>query len=215
MVTKGQLNGHEFRMNNSRSTGRVDSVDCQIGDLISSSKTYPRLFTRFYQLRSNLREHGFFATLRKAWFKVVSGTAPAGPQSLDQPMQAGNETVGEVLGLQPGDLVEVKSADEISQTLDGTGKNRGLGFMPEMWDYCGQRGRVFKRVEKVCLENAPRTVRAMKNTVILEGAVCKGSGIGCDRACFYFWREIWLRRVPSSLIAPAPANSGSHQPPHS
>jgi hypothetical protein len=200
-------------MNNSRWTGPADSVDCQIGDLISSSKTYPRLFTRFYQLRSNLKEHGFFFTVRKAWSKVISGTAPAGPQSLDQPIQTGLETVGEVLRLQPGDLVEVKSEDEIRSTLDSTGKHRGLGFMPEMWEYCGQRGRVFKRVEKVCLENAPRTVRAMKNTVILEGAVCKGSGIGCDRACFYFWREIWLRRVSSSLVELGPAKSGSHQPP--
>jgi hypothetical protein len=174
-------------------------VDCQIADLIGSSKKYPILFTRFYQLRSNLREHGFLATWRKAWSKYVSGTVPVGPQSVEQSAQhAEQETAAEVLGLQPGELVEVKSEEEILRTLDPTGKNRGLGFMPEMWDYCGQRGRILKRVEKVCLENAPRTVRAMKNTVILEGAFCKGSGIGCDRACFYFWRECWLRRVPTS-----------------
>jgi hypothetical protein len=178
----------------------VNHIDCQIGDLITSTKKYPRLFTMFYQLRSNLKEHGFLATSHKAWGKLFSsGTAVIGPQSVDQPVE-GRLSAEDVLGLQPGEIIEVKSAEEIRRTLDATDKNRGLGFMPEMWEYCGQRGRVFKRVEKVCLEHAPRTVRAMKNTVILEGAFCKGSGIGCDRACFYFWRECWLRRVSSSDI---------------
>jgi hypothetical protein len=177
--------------------GPVNHIDCQIGDLVSSTKKYPRLFTMFYQLRSNLKEHGFLATSQKAWGKLFSsGTAVMGPQSVEHPEEY--DSAAESLGLQPGDIVEVKSEEEIRRTLDSTGKNRGLGFMPEMWEYCGQRGRVFKRVEKVCLELQPRTVRAMKNTVILEGAFCKGSGIGCDRACFYFWREIWLRRVSSS-----------------
>lgn len=111
-----------------------------------------------------------------------------------------NDSIREVLDLQPGEWVEIKSEDEIRRTLDATGKNRGLGFMPEMWPYCGQRGRVLKRVEKICLEEASRTVRAMKNTVILEGLFCQGNGIGCDRACFYFWRECWLKRVPSSSM---------------
>jgi hypothetical protein len=59
-----------------------------------------------------------------------------------------------------------------------------------------------KRVEKICLENEPRTVRRLENTVILEGAFCKGSGIGCDRACFYFWRECWLKRTSGIAIEP-------------
>jgi hypothetical protein len=197
-------------MNTPQWTGPGESVDCQIADLISSSKKYPVLFTRFYQLRSNLREHGFLATCHKAWSKFVTGTVPVGPQSVEQsasPLE--NEPASDILGLQPGELVEVKSVEEIRRTLDTAGKNRGLGFMPEMWDYCGQRGRILKRVEKVCLENAPRTVRGMKNTVILEGAFCKGSGIGCDRACFYFWRECWLKRVSSSSIDPGLVKIGS------
>jgi hypothetical protein len=183
----------------------VNHIDCQIGDLVTSTKKYPRFFTMFYQLRNNLKEHGFLATSHKAWGKLFSsGTTVTGPQSVEQPEEY--SAANDALGLQPGDLVEVKSEEEIRRTLDATGKNRGLGFMPEMWEYCGQRGKVFKRVEKVCLEHAPRTVRSMKNTVILEGAFCKGSGIGCDRACFYFWREIWLRRIPASADGP-----GVHQ----
>lgn len=184
----------------------VDHIDCQIGDLVTSSKKYPRLFTMFYQLRNNLKDTGLLATSRKALGKLFSsGTTAVGPQSVAQPEES--DGASEALGLQPGDMVEVKSKEEVLRTLDSTGKNRGLGFMPEMWEYCGQRGRVFKRVEKVCLENAPRTIRAMKNTVILEGAFCKGSGIGCDRACFYFWREIWLKRIPSADSSPVERQS--------
>ena len=83
---------------------------------------------------------------------------------------------------------------EILKTLDENGKHRGLRFVPEMFDYCMQRYRVLKRVERICIENTP-DVRRLKNTVLLEGGICKGGGIGCDRACFHFWREIWLRRV--------------------
>jgi hypothetical protein len=181
---------------------QLEGVDCQATDLIGPSKSYPRLLTMFHQLRSNLAENGLLGTSRKAWSKLVSGGTANGPQLVTEPVE--KDDAVEVLTLQPGEVVEVKSEDEIRRTLDAVGKNRGLGFMPEMWDYCGQRGRVFKRVEKICLENIPRTVRKMKNTVILEGAVCKGSGIGCDRACFYFWRECWLKRVPGGLADAEP-----------
>jgi hypothetical protein len=181
----------------------VDTFECQTADLVRSSKKYPRLFTMLYQLRSNLKEHGLLATSRKAWSKFVVGATPVDPRLAKQPV--GSKSITEVLDLQPGDWVEVKSQEEILLTLDDTGKNRGLGFMPEMWPYCGKRGRVMRRVEKICLEEGPRTVRAMKNTVILEGLFCQGNGIGCDRACFYFWRESWLKRVPSSAIDPGSA----------
>lgn len=175
--------------------GFVGEDYCQTSDLLSPSKTYPRVFTMLYQLRSNLREHGLFGTGKKAWSKVFTDKT-SGPQQALQPV--GAEDHSQVLDLQPGEIVEVKSQEEVRRTLDATGKNRNLGFMPEMWNYCGQQLRVMKRVEKICLENEPRTVRRLQNTVILEGAYCKGSGIGCDRACFYFWRECWLKRIANA-----------------
>jgi hypothetical protein len=178
----------------------VDELFCQTSDLIGPSKKYPRLLTMFYQLRSNLKEHGLLGTGRKAWSKLFLNGKSFGPQQALRPV--GSEDYSQVLGLQPGEIVEVKSEEEIRRTLDATGKNRNLGFMPEMWDYCGRQLPVLKRVEKICLENEYRTVRRLENTVILEGAFCKGSGIGCDRACFYFWRECWLKRT--SGTAPKP-----------
>jgi hypothetical protein len=171
----------------------VDEFYCQTGDLLTPSKKYPRLFTIIYQLRNNFKQYGLLTTSRKVWSKLLLSTNSVGPQQALQPV--GTEDVSRILQLQPGEMVEVKSQEEVRRTLDATGKNRGLGFMPEMWEYCGKQLRVLKRVEKICLENAPRTVRRLENTVILEGAFCKGSGIGCDRACFYFWRECWLKRV--------------------
>jgi hypothetical protein len=37
--------------------------------------------------------------------------------------------------------------------------------------------------------------RRMKNTVLLDGVLCDGWGGACDRSCFFFWREAWLKRV--------------------
>jgi hypothetical protein len=174
----------------------VDTFDCQTADLVRSSEKYPVLLTRLYQLRCNLKEHGVLGTARKLWTKFIVRAEPVDPRLAGQAMA--DETANEVLDLQVGDWVEIKSEQEVRRTLDATGKHRGLGFMPEMWSYCGHRGRVLRRVEKICLEEASRTVRAMKHTVILEGLFCRGNGIGCDRACFYFWRECWLKRVPES-----------------
>jgi hypothetical protein len=64
-----------------------------------------------------------------------------------------------------------------------------------MKDYCGKRYRVFKRLETILLESNGQ-LRKMKNTVLLEGVTCDGSEFyGCDRSCFHYWREVWLRRA--------------------
>jgi hypothetical protein len=101
----------------------------------------------------------------------------------------------EVLGLRPGEIVEVKSREEILETLDFKGRNRGLQFMPEMFKYCGKRFRVLKRVDRMVVA-ASGKMRLIPNTVILEGVYCDGKAHGgCQRMCSCLWREIWLRRV--------------------
>ena len=52
--------------------------------------------------------------------------------------------------LRAGDWVEVRSKEEILRTLDATGRLDGLPFMPQMFQYCGQRFKVFKRAHKTC-----------------------------------------------------------------
>jgi hypothetical protein len=98
------------------------------------------------------------------------------------------------LDLMPGELVRVRSRAEIQRTLDNGGRVKGLFFMPGMWQFCGKEFRVYKQVRKLQIESTGE-VRQLKNTVLLEGAVCEGSVVECDRSCFYFWREAWLERV--------------------
>ena len=67
--------------------------------------------------------------------------------------------------------------------------------MGEMREFCGKRYKVYKRVERILLESN-QELRKVKNTVLLEGVMCDGHvWCGCDRSCFFYWREAWLRRV--------------------
>lgn len=97
------------------------------------------------------------------------------------------------IGLQPGDIVKVRSREEIMRTLDHLGRNRGLEFSPEMEKYCGETFRVLKRLERMITDQG--TMRQIANTVLLEGATCDGKAHGgCPRNCHCLWREIWLER---------------------
>jgi len=102
----------------------------------------------------------------------------------------------ENLGLKPGEWVAVKSAEEILSTLDADLKHKGLSFDPEMLRFCRRRFRVYKNVDRIIVESTGRVREMRSPTVLLEGSVCNGQAHGgCDRSCFCFWREIWLRRV--------------------
>jgi hypothetical protein len=99
----------------------------------------------------------------------------------------------EAKGFRAGDWVKVRSRVEIAETLNRYGRQRGLKFVPEMYDYCGRRMKVMRRVEKICVEGGiSGEMRDIRNTVLLEGSYCQGGGMGCDRCAFHFWREVWL-----------------------
>lgn len=99
----------------------------------------------------------------------------------------------EVLGLQPGEWVRVRSKDDIRAQLDSCERSGGLAWMMMMEGCCGKEYRVYKRVEKIVLESTGE-IRRLKNTVLLENAICDGI-YGCDRSCFFFWKEAWLERI--------------------
>jgi hypothetical protein len=105
--------------------------------------------------------------------------------------------------LKVGEWVEVRSAKEIFSTLDAHGKLRGLAFNPEMVKFCEKRFRVYKRLERIILESKGELRKVRTPTVMLEGVFCDGSSHGgCDRSCFCFWREPWLKRVTSEDLKP-------------
>jgi hypothetical protein len=103
------------------------------------------------------------------------------------------------VNLQPGDWVEVRTMREISLTLDHKGRNKGLYFMPEMEAFCGKEYRIFKKAEIIKLESTGEIRKLRSPAFFLEGVHCNGKFQGgCDRACFHFWRDIWLKKLPNS-----------------
>jgi len=102
------------------------------------------------------------------------------------------------LDLQVGEWVEIRSIDEISPTLDEAGKYKGVIFMPEMQSFCGKKFKVFKKVVIVKLESTGEVRKFKTPPVLLEGVYCNGEYHDrCDRACFHFWMDPWLKRIPS------------------
>lgn len=101
-----------------------------------------------------------------------------------------------------GEWVEVRTKEEILKTLDNRGQLNGLPFMPQMFQFCGQRFRVYKRAHKTCDTVNDYKGRKMDSAVHLEGIRCDGKAYGgCDAACLIYWKEAWLKRVAET---PAP-----------
>lgn len=105
------------------------------------------------------------------------------------------------LNLRAGELVEVRSPDQILATLDANGCLDAMPFMPEMLQFCGKRMRVFKRADKTCDNIKPWNMRRLSNSVHLADARCDGSAhADCDAGCLLYWHEAWLKRIDSSIV---------------
>jgi hypothetical protein len=107
--------------------------------------------------------------------------------------------------LKPGDLVEVKTPDEIAKTLDAEGTLQELPFMREMVEHCGRRFRVSRRVVKVCASGMKggSVLRGFPtdDVVLLDNLRCSGADHdGCQKGCIIFWREAWLRKVDEDAL---------------
>jgi len=106
-----------------------------------------------------------------------------------------------------GQLVEVRSAEEIMATLDENGELGALPFMPEMLQYCGKQLRVGKVANKVCDTMTRSGMRKMDDAVHLLGVRCDGSQHGgCEAACLIYWKDAWIRPVEGAADAAPPAD---------
>lgn len=115
-------------------------------------------------------------------------------------MNTTGTTNSSILNLRVGELVEVRALQEIAATLDDRCRYEALPFMPEMVRFCGRRFRVLKRIDKTCDTIDKTGMRRMKHTVILDDVRCDGqSHGGCQAACMIFWKEAWLKRVPTEV----------------
>jgi hypothetical protein len=113
----------------------------------------------------------------------------------------GQPTPTETLNLQPGELVRIKSHEEILRTLDTSSKNRGLQWDAELVPYCGKAYRVANRVHNVIDEKTGKMVRMKNPSILLDSVVCQARyspcRMFCPRSTYAYWREIWLERVES------------------
>jgi hypothetical protein len=119
--------------------------------------------------------------------------------------------------LRAGEWVEVRCREEILRTLDRNGQLEGLPFMPEMFEACGQRFRVFKRAHKTCDPPSGMLGRRMPRAVHLQEFRCNGAAHGgCQAKCLIFWKEAWLKRVDGETAerarTPAPSADNRLQP---
>lgn len=113
-------------------------------------------------------------------------------------LPVGGPTPTVELNLKEGELVRVKSGDEILATVDELLVNKGMGFHPEMMAHCGKTFRISQRLRRL-IDEKTGLIRELKNPcLVLEGADCKGTctrPLSCPRDCPPYWREIWLERI--------------------
>lgn len=98
--------------------------------------------------------------------------------------------------LQPGDVVRVKSVDEILRTVNTGLLNRGLSFDQEMVKYCGREARVLRRITKIVDDKTGKMLEMKNPCIVLDNVICSGDyNASCPRAIYPYWREIWLEKV--------------------
>jgi hypothetical protein len=114
-------------------------------------------------------------------------------------LRPGQQSPDTPLNLQPGELVRVKSFDQILATVNAQNMHRGMSFDVEMVPYCGRIYRVHARVEKFVDERTGLMKTLKTPAVILQGVTCGGRYSNnrwlCPRGIFPWWREVWLERV--------------------
>jgi hypothetical protein len=170
----------------------MDENYCQIHNAITMSEPMGIVET-YWQRRNRLKR-----ILKRRWHYIYNSLSGI----IGEKKGGRNEQVKEssAYNLQPGDLVRVRSKEEIQATLNNWNQLKGCSFMEEMWPYCNTKQRVFKRVGKF-LDERDYLMKNTKRIIILEGVFCQGTkdfGV-CDRSCFFFWREEWLEKEKGDL----------------
>jgi hypothetical protein len=98
--------------------------------------------------------------------------------------------------LKAGDLVRVRSRQEIGATLNQRKELKGCAFLEDMGQYCDTTQRVLQVMERF-LDERDYRVGKCSGIILLEGVICHGTLVSgrCDRCCHLFWREEWLEKI--------------------
>jgi hypothetical protein len=110
--------------------------------------------------------------------------------------QTRSKAFNPVTPFQAGDLVRVRSREEIQATLDPFKELKGCAFLPDMYRYAGTQQRVLKSMQNF-MDERDYKLKKVRGVILLENIVCNGApAFGpCDRCCFLFWREEWLEKI--------------------
>ncbi len=181
-----------------------ERYSCQATELLRATTPLKWWHVRPYILdliSRNIRIRDFIRSVAIAGYNIVMRLHWRGRPYPDVRGHARGKTPTTNLNLQPGELIEVRSKEEILQTIDEKQRNRGLWFDVEMTPYCGRRHRVLRRVDRIINEKTGLMMRLPSDCLILEGVTCGGlyskDRLFCPRSIYPYWREVWLKRVPS------------------
>ena len=119
----------------------------------------------------------------------------------------GTKTPSAQLGLQVGELVKVRTYQEILETIDQKSHNRGMVWDGEMVPFCGGTYQVLQRVNRIIDEKTGRMLNMKNECIQLDGVTCQACYAKyrkfCPRSIFPYWREIWLQRADSDAAGTA------------
>lgn len=186
------------------------SLGQYVDDYRSGNASLPTIVSRLlFAMYEQLAVSGIGLGFALRWlyntFQSARGGMPYPVRSGSLPL--GGPTPATDLGLEVGDLVRVRSREEILQTVDEQLFNRGMSFHPEMMPYCGKTFRVRQRVRKIIKEGTGQLVQLKNSCLVLDGAECHGCytrPLNCPRASAPYWREIWLERVAETNASKSP-----------
>ena len=128
----------------------------------------------------------------------------------------GQPTPATPLFLQPGEVVRVKSYEEILRTVNTVSRNRGLWWDAELVPYCGRTFRVLRRVDRVIDEKTGKMQVMKTPCIVLDSVICQARYSACRMLCpkqtYAYWREVWLERVESGLSSDLEARRSDKVP---
>jgi hypothetical protein len=173
---------------------------CQMTELPGATTRLSWRDPRHYwrDLRSgNVRPGPFITAVALALFNSAQRKLGSVVAPYREPTDR-NSSPKEVLDLQPGEIVRVKTRQQIEQTLNSASKNRGLWFDREMHRFCGGEFRVASVVRTLVEEASGKLLTMGSPCIVLEGVSATGEYLGlCPQNELVFWHEIWLERVTS------------------
>lgn len=146
-------------------------------------------FNDFFQMRTKILRT-WKRTLRFGWNRLSRQLRPSPrAESLKEDIDG---------SIQEGDIVKIKSWDELRKLLDDRGRYRRLFFINEMYEFCDKEYIVLKVIDSY-YDEARNKMCKSKNVVILEDVECSGRQrlyrTECDRSCFFFWHTAWLKKT--------------------